>query len=114
MALAAALRSIGELERCREVLLETIALVGEDDEPRRLELTAWCAAVEHGLGRHEEAHQRLLRAWERARRPRDAPRRAALQVELAVDGLYTLDFEQTLTMGGGALESARAARATRR
>jgi hypothetical protein len=50
VALAAALRSIGELERCREVLLETIELVGEDDEPQQLELTAWCAAVEHGLG----------------------------------------------------------------
>ena len=33
---------------------------------------------------------------------------AALQIELAVDGLYELDFEQTLSMGRGALESARA------
>ncbi|HVQ59671.1 MAG TPA: AAA family ATPase [Solirubrobacterales bacterium] len=106
MALAAALRSIGELERCREVLLETISRVGEDEVPRRLELTAWCAAVEHGLGDHEEAHQRLLRAWEQLG-DHESAEAVALQVELAVDGLYTLDFEQTLTMGGGALEGAR-------
>jgi DNA-binding CsgD family transcriptional regulator/tetratricopeptide (TPR) repeat protein len=107
VALAAALRSIGELERCREVLLETIELVGEDDEPQRLELTAWCAAVEHGLGRHEDAHKRLLRAWEQLD-DHGTVESTALQIELAIDGLYTLDFEQTLEMGAGALENARA------
>ena len=105
--LAAALRSIGELERCRELLLETIELLGEDEQARRLELTAWCAAVEHGLGRHEEAHKRLLRAWERLG-DRSTAESAALQIELAIDGLYTLDFEQTLTMGLEAVEQARA------
>ncbi len=107
VALASALRSIGELERSREVLLETIELVGEDDEPRRLELTAWCAAVEHGLGRHGDAHKRLLRAWERLEDHATAEG-TALQIELAIDGLYSLDFAQTLEMGAGALESARA------
>ena len=106
VALAAALRSVGELERCREVLLETIALVAADDEPRRLELTAWCAAVEHGLGRHEEAHLRLDRAWEELG-DHGTAESVALQIELAVDGLYTLDFERTLTMGAAALECAR-------
>ena len=38
---------------------------------------------------------------------------AALQIELAVDGLYELDFEQTLTMGAGALDE-RARRWTSR
>ena len=40
----------------------------------------------------------------RLRRP------AALQIELAVDGLYELDFEQTSEMGRGALATARAVR----
>ena len=31
---------------------------------RRVELTTRCAAVEHWLGRHDEAHGRLTRAWE--------------------------------------------------
>ena len=74
---------------------------------RRVELTALCAATEHWLGRHEDAHQRLMRAWE------DLPDRstaaaAVLQIELAVDGLYELDFEQTAEMGRHALATARA------
>ena len=43
-----------------------------------------------------------------AARPRRRAAAAALQIELAVDGLYELDFEQTLAMGRGALETARA------
>ncbi|HEV7615059.1 MAG TPA: BREX system ATP-binding domain-containing protein [Solirubrobacterales bacterium] len=105
VALASALRSSGELERCREVLLETIALVGADDEPRRLQLTAWCAAVEHWLGHHDEAHLRLIRTWDELG-DRGTPEATALQIELAIDGLYTLDYEQTLSMGAAALASA--------
>ncbi len=107
VALAAALRSIGELERCREILLETIELIGAEDEARRLELTAWAAAVEHGLGEHGAAHQRLLRAWDELG-DHNTAESTALQIELAVDGLYSLDFEQTLSMGTGALANARA------
>ena len=109
IALASALRSIGELERCREVLLETIELVGAGDEPRRIELTAWCAAVEHWLGRHEDAHLRLIRAWEELD-DHGTAEGAALQIELAIDGLYTLDYEQTLSMGAGALATRHGAR----
>ncbi len=107
VALASALRSVGELERCREVLLETIGLVGDGDEPRRLQLTGWCAAVEHWLGEHEAAHKRLLSAWDELGDHATAES-TALQIELAVDGLYSLDFEQTLSMGAGALANARA------
>jgi DNA-binding NarL/FixJ family response regulator len=107
VALASALRAVGELERCRATLLEAIELLSADARERHVELTALCAAVEHWLGRHEDAHHRLARAWE------DLPDRstaaaAALQIELAVDGLYELDFEQTGEMGRGALATARA------
>ena len=50
------------------------------------------------MGRHEEAHRRLMRAWEELP-DRTTAEAAALQIELAVDGLYELDFEQTLTDG---------------
>ena len=81
-------------------------LVPGDQIARRIELTAWCAAVEHWLGRHADAHRRLVRAWD------DLPdhtcaEACVVQVELAVDGIYELDFEQTITMGQGALEVAR-------
>ena len=69
-----------------------------DAVARRVELTTQCAAVEHWLGRHGEAHRRLTRAWE------DIPDRstaeaAVLEIELAVDGLYELDFDQATEMG---------------
>jgi DNA-binding CsgD family transcriptional regulator len=106
VALASAQRSL-ELASCHATLLEAIELLPADCGARRIELTALCAAVEHWLGRHEDAHRRLARAWE------DLPDRstaaaAALQIELAVDGLYVLDFEQSVAMGRGALELARA------
>ena len=93
MALASALRAVGELEQCRATLLEAIELLQADTRERSVELTAFCAAIEHWLGRHEDAHQRLTRAWD------DLPDRstaaaAVLQIELAVDGLYEQDFER--------------------
>ena len=105
VALASALRSVGELERCRSILLEAIELLPAESAERRLELVALCAAVEHWMGRHEEAHARLTRAWDELP-PGATPEAAALQIELAVDGLYEMDFEQTLEMGGLALKAA--------
>jgi DNA-binding CsgD family transcriptional regulator/tetratricopeptide (TPR) repeat protein len=107
VSLASALRSSGELERCRAILLEAMDLLPAESSVRRVELTTLCAAVEHWQGRHQDAHRRLERAWDEVPDRSTAPA-AALQIELAVDGLYELDFEQTLTMGRGALESAHA------
>jgi ATP/maltotriose-dependent transcriptional regulator MalT len=109
VALASALRALGDLDRCRDTLLEAIRRLGADPAsgPQRVELTARCAAVEHWMGRHEDAHLRLERAWEDLP-DRTTPTAAALQIELAVDGLYKLDFAQTLAMGRGALATARA------
>ncbi len=74
---------------------------------RRVELTAHCAAVEHWLGRHDEAHRAPERAWDEL--PEHSTSEAAvLEIELAVDGLYELDFEQSLRMGRHALATARA------
>ncbi|HSE81226.1 MAG TPA: BREX system ATP-binding domain-containing protein [Gaiellaceae bacterium] len=105
--LARALRSLGELERCRATLLEAAGLLPPNAVVRRVELTAHCAAVEHWLGRHEEAHRRLVRAWEDLPDPSTAEA-VVLQIELAVDGLYELDFEQTVETGERALATARA------
>jgi DNA-binding NarL/FixJ family response regulator/tetratricopeptide (TPR) repeat protein len=107
VALASALRSLGELERCRATLLQVVDLLPDDAVARRVELTTACASVEHWLGRHDEAHRRLTRAWDELPDRRTAAA-AALQIELAVDGLYELDFEQTAEMGRGALDTARA------
>ena len=107
MALASALRSAGELEACRTTVLEAIDLLPAGAEERRVELITLCAAVEHWMGRHDDAHARLTRAWEELPSA-DTPEAVALQIELAVDGLYEMDFEQTLAMGAAALDAALA------
>ena len=107
VSLASALRSLGELDRCRATLLEAVELLPAESVARRVELTAHCAAVEHWLGLHEEAHRRLTRAWDELPGSGTAEE-AALQIELAVDGLYVLDLEQTVDRGRGALETAQA------
>ena len=105
LALTSALRALGELEQCRTTMLETIALLAPEDVSRRIALTAQCAAVEHWLGRHEEAHRRLARALEQLDE-RDTADAATLQIELVVDGLYEMDFELATEMGEAALETA--------
>ena len=107
VALANALRSTGDLERCREALLEAIELLPPDAATRRVELTTLCAGVEHWRGLHEDAHRRLLRAWEDLP-DGNTPAAAALQIELGIDGLYALDMDQALSMGSAALETAHA------
>jgi DNA-binding NarL/FixJ family response regulator len=106
VALASSLRSLGELDRCRAALLEAHEQLPADAVARRVELTAHCAAVEHWLGRHDEAHRRLTRAWEELP-DRTTAEAATLEIELAVDGLYELDFTQAVEMGRRALLTAR-------
>jgi DNA-binding NarL/FixJ family response regulator/tetratricopeptide (TPR) repeat protein len=106
VALASAWRTLGELELCRTTLLDAADRLPPEAAMRRVELTASCAAVEHWEGRHEDAHRRLVRAWEELA-DRGTPEAVALQVELTVDGLYGNDFDQTFEMGEGALETAR-------
>ena len=106
VALASSLRSVGELDASRTALLEALELLPADATAQRVELTAHCAAVEHWLGRHDAAHRRLTRAWE------DLPERTTaesvvLEIELAVDGLYELDFAQAIEMAEVALATAR-------
>ena len=105
--LASAQRSMGEYELCSATLLEAMDLLPPDAATERVELTTLCAAVEHWMGRHEEAHRRLVRAWEEVP-DRSSAVAAALQIELSIDGFYEFDSEQTLDMGRGALETARA------
>jgi DNA-binding CsgD family transcriptional regulator/tetratricopeptide (TPR) repeat protein len=107
VSLAEALRALGELERCRATLLEALELLPLESVVRRGEITTFCAAVEHWLGRHDEAHRRLVKAWEELP-DRSTAAAAALQIELSIDALYGLDHTQTVAMGRGALETARA------
>jgi DNA-binding CsgD family transcriptional regulator len=107
LSLATALRTLGEFERCHETLLEAIDSCPPENAERRVELTALCASVEHWMGSHEAAHKRLMRAWEEVP-DRSSPVAVAVQIELAIDGFFARNEEQTLTTGLGALETATA------
>jgi DNA-binding CsgD family transcriptional regulator len=103
--LAHALRSMGELERCRALLLEAIEALPAGDQ-RQIEMIAACAELEHWLGRRADARRRLERAW-RDMPDGDTAAAADLQVELTVDALYRFDFDRARDWGRRALESAR-------
>jgi DNA-binding CsgD family transcriptional regulator len=66
----------------------------------------FCAGVEHLLGRHEEAYGRLARALENLEED-DSPEGAALMIELALDGVYRMEFEQIGPWAERALQIAR-------
>jgi DNA-binding NarL/FixJ family response regulator len=105
--LASAQRAAGDLEGCRATLLDAIGLLPPGSGATQVELVARCAAVEHWLGRHEEAHDRLERAWAELG-ARGTVEAAVLEIELAVDALYVLDLDRARTRAAGALDSARA------
>ena len=98
--LAGAESEAGRLEESRRALLE--ALVLTPDGPERVRLVASCAAVEHWLGRHEDARRRLTAALD------DAGEAPVLQIALAFDALYGLDFATSASRAEEALASARA------
>ncbi|HZB50956.1 MAG TPA: AAA family ATPase, partial [Mycobacteriales bacterium] len=89
-ARAAALAATGQFAGSRAALLESLAL-SPDSAGTTVRLTAACAAVEHLLGRPEEAHRHLLDALGAVSDPA-SPEAAALEIELAVDGFQRLDW----------------------
>src|SRR5438105_14128478 len=104
--LAGALCSSGQLTEGRVVLLEALEQAPEPGA-LRVRLTASCAAIEHLLGRHSEARARLFRGLSRVSDV-DGWEAAALKTELAVDGLYIPDYEQTCLWARDAYVTARA------
>jgi hypothetical protein len=87
MAAATALTTAGRLADARSLHLEGIDLAGPGQSDMRIRFTAACAEVEQQLGRHEEAHARLLAAL---------GERGALNRERAV-----LDSASTRAVKGG-------------
>ena len=85
--MAVALANAGRLHESREALLDVLALLPSERTPERLAIVARTAGVEHLLGRHGDAHRRLLAALADA--PPEA--RAALALEMAAAGFYAGD-----------------------
>jgi len=103
-ARAAALAATGEFAGSRAALLESLAL-SPDSAGTTVRLTAACAAVEHLLGRPDEAHRHLLDALAAVSDPASAEA-VALEIELAVDGFQRLDWAAMRERAGRAATAA--------
>jgi predicted ATPase/DNA-binding CsgD family transcriptional regulator len=106
LARAGALAANGQFADSHAVLLESIAHVPDDSVALRVRLTTACAGVEHLLGRHEQAHRRLLSTLENLKDP-GSPEAVALMIELATDGFYRMKYEAMHAWAARALSAAR-------
>jgi DNA-binding NarL/FixJ family response regulator len=103
---ARALVATGQFADGHAALLESIGLVPAESVALRVRLTTACAGVEHLLGRHDEAHARLVRAVDGLADP-GSPEAATLMVELAMDGFFRMDYGRMREWGERALAAIR-------
>jgi ATP/maltotriose-dependent transcriptional regulator MalT len=103
---AGALASCGHFDEGYAALLESIELVPDGAIALQVRLTTACAGMEHLLGHHDRAHRRLAAALD-GLQDTASPDAAALMMELAVDGVYRLQFSQIADQAGQALDTAR-------
>jgi DNA-binding CsgD family transcriptional regulator len=105
LASAGALATSGHFAEGHAAILKSIELVPEDAVGLRVRLTTACAGIEHLLGRHSDAHNRLVRALE-SLEDRESAEAAALMIELAVDGVYRMEYDQITGWAAKAREIA--------
>jgi DNA-binding CsgD family transcriptional regulator/tetratricopeptide (TPR) repeat protein len=106
LARAGALATCGHFDEGHAAILESIELVPEDAVGLRVRLTTACAGIEHLLGRHADAHGRLAGTLGDLE-DGDSLEAAALMIELALDGVYRMQYEQIGVWAGRALDIAR-------
>ena len=92
VARARALAAQGLLAESHEDLLKCLDLLPPEARTLRVQIATACAGVERLLGRHEEAHARLLDTLDALGEP-DTADAAALMIELAIDGLFRSEPE---------------------
>ena len=98
VALATALGGAGQLEESRSVLCEVLERLPAGD-PGRTAIVAYCAGVEHLLGRHRDANARLAEAHRDVADSASADA-VALEIELAAGAGYENRYEDMARMGG--------------
>ena len=92
LARARALVATGQFADGHSALLDSIRLVPPESVALRVRLTTACAGVEHLLGHHEQAHDRLVRAFD-VLADAGSAEAATLMIELAMDGFFHMDYE---------------------
>ena len=103
---ARALVATGQFADGHAALLESLGLVPTESVGLQVRLTTACAGVEHLLGRHEDAHARLVGAVDDLADP-GSPEAATLMVELAMDGFFRMDYGRMREWAERALRAAR-------
>ena len=106
LARARALAAEGRLAESYADLLASIALAPAEAVGLRVQLTTTCAGVERLLGRHEEAHARLVAGLDQLPDP-GAADAISLMIELAIDGLFRAEPESVRDWGRRAVGAAR-------
>jgi len=91
LPMAQAQAATGAFERSHATLLEILEILPGDAVAQWVEVSAWCARVEHLLGRHEDAHRRLLATLE-AVPDEDSDEGLTVLIELTMDGLNRMDY----------------------
>ncbi|HZE05573.1 MAG TPA: AAA family ATPase, partial [Solirubrobacteraceae bacterium] len=96
LPMAQALAATGQFAESHETLQEILGTLPSDQTAQRVEVSAWCARVEHLLGFHEQAHERLLTTLEGL--PDDvSPERLRLLIELTFDGSNRMQYKSMKT-----------------
>ncbi len=91
LARARALVATGQFADGHSALLDSIRLVPSEAVALRVRLTTACAGVEHLLGHHEQAHDRLVQAFDVLADDGSAEA-ATLMIELAMDAFFHMDY----------------------
>jgi DNA-binding CsgD family transcriptional regulator len=92
LPLAQAQAATGQFTTSHRTLLEILDVLPAAAVAQRVEVSAWCARLEHLLGLHEQAHDRLLQTLESVP-DEESPEKLTLLVALALDGLNRMDYQ---------------------
>lgn len=89
---AQALAATGQFTQSHQTLLEILQILASGSIAQRVEVSAWCARIEHLLGLHEQAHERLISTLEAI--PQEvSPEGLSLLIELTLDGLNRMEYK---------------------
>jgi DNA-binding NarL/FixJ family response regulator len=92
LPMAQALAATGQFAKSRERLLEILDILPSSQVAERVEVSTWCARVEHLLGLHEQAHDRLVASLNGLADGVSAEG-LSLLIELSQDGSNRMDYK---------------------
>ena len=98
LPMAQALAATGQFPKSHETLLEILDILPSDQVAERVEVSAWCARVEHLLGLHEQAHDRLIASLGGLADEVSAEG-LSLLIELSQDGSHRMDYKSMQAWG---------------